>query len=128
MAGLDRYEVAMNKISTLKNKEIPKIYMQLATLALTAVILVSTCLCTFLYYRHVKALENQAIAMSTIIDSNITTLIAGLVLFQFGTGPVKGFAVTLTIGILSSIFTAVTLSKTIFLTLYGNKEIKKLSV
>jgi len=67
-------------------------------------------------------------AMSTIIDSNITTLIAGLVLFQFGTGPVKGFAVTLTIGILSSIFTAVTLSKTIFLTLYGNKEIKKLSV
>lgn len=59
----------MNKISTLKNKEIPKIYMQLATLALTAVILVSTCLCTFLYYRHVKALENQAIAMSTIIDS-----------------------------------------------------------
>ncbi|MCX8083552.1 MAG: protein translocase subunit SecD [Calditerrivibrio sp.] len=67
-------------------------------------------------------------AMSTIIDANITTLIAGLVLFQFGTGPVKGFAVTLTIGILSSIFTAVTLSKTIFLTLYGNKEIKRLSV
>jgi len=67
-------------------------------------------------------------AMTTIIDSNITTLIAGLVLFQFGTGPVKGFAVTLTIGILSSIFTAVTLSKTIFLTLYGNKEIKKLSI
>jgi len=67
-------------------------------------------------------------AMTTIIDSNITTLIAGLVLFQFGTGPVKGFAVTLTIGILSSIFTAVTLTKTIFLTLYGNKEIKKLSI
>jgi len=67
-------------------------------------------------------------ALATILDSNITTLIAGVVLFQFGTGPVKGFAVSLSIGIISSIFTAVFVSKTIFMTLYGNKEIKKLSV
>ncbi|MCA1927920.1 MAG: protein translocase subunit SecD [Calditerrivibrio sp.] len=67
-------------------------------------------------------------AMSTIVDSNITTLIAGVVLFQFGTGPVKGFAVILSIGILSSIFTAVTLSKTIFMTLYANKDVKELSI
>ncbi len=67
-------------------------------------------------------------AMATIIDANVTTLIAGVVLFQFGTGPVKGFAVVLSIGILSSIFTAVTLSKTIFMTLYANKDVKQLSV
>ncbi|MEF3254626.1 MAG: protein translocase subunit SecD [Deferribacterales bacterium] len=67
-------------------------------------------------------------AMTTIIDANVTTLIAGVVLFQFGTGPVKGFAVVLSIGLLSSIFTAVTLSKTIFMTLYANKDVKQLSV
>ena len=43
-------------------------------------------------------------AFLTIVDANVTTLIAALVLFQFGTGPVKGFAVTLSIGILSSLF------------------------
>ena len=46
-------------------------------------------------------------AMVTILDSNVTTLIAALVLLQFGTGPVKGFAVTLTIGLVSNIYTAV---------------------
>ena len=45
-------------------------------------------------------------AMSAVVDSNLTTLIAGLVLFQFGTGPIKGFAVTLCVGILTSMFTA----------------------
>ena len=50
-------------------------------------------------------------AMSTIMDANITTLIAALILFQFGSGPIKGFAVTLTIGILTSVFTAVTLTR-----------------
>ena len=55
-------------------------------------------------------------ALVTILDSQITTLIAGVVLFQFGTGPIKGFAVVLTIGIVSSIFTAVFVTRTIFLT------------
>lgn len=53
-------------------------------------------------------------AKLTIIDANVTTLIAALVLFQFGTGPVKGFAVTLSIGIVSSLFTAVVVSRLIF--------------
>jgi len=50
-------------------------------------------------------------AMTTIIDSNLTTLIAALLLFQFGTGPVKGFAVTLAIGLVSSMFTAIMLTR-----------------
>ena len=49
-------------------------------------------------------------AYSTIVDSNLTTLIAALVLFMFGTGPVKGFAVTMSIGIVTSMFTAIWLS------------------
>jgi protein-export membrane protein SecD len=53
-------------------------------------------------------------AFSAILDSNLTTLIAALFLFQFGTGPVKGFAVTLTIGILFSMFTAVFVTRTYY--------------
>ena len=67
-------------------------------------------------------------AMSTILDANITTLIAALVLFQFGTGPIKGFAVTLSIGILASMFTAIFVTRTIFLTIFGGKDNKKLSI
>lgn len=52
-------------------------------------------------------------AMSTIIDSNVTTFIAALILFAFGEGPIKGFAVTLMIGIISSMFTAVIVTKTL---------------
>ena len=50
-------------------------------------------------------------AMATIIDSNLTTLIAALLLFQFGTGPIKGFAVTLAIGLVTSMFTAIMLTR-----------------
>jgi preprotein translocase subunit SecD len=53
-------------------------------------------------------------ALSTILDANITTLIAALVLFQFGTGPVKGFAVTLSLGIIVSLFTAIVITRLIF--------------
>ncbi|MCB4204056.1 protein translocase subunit SecD [Deferribacterales bacterium Es71-Z0220] len=67
-------------------------------------------------------------AMSTILDANITTLIAALVLFQFGTGPIKGFAVTLSIGILSSMFTAIFVTRTIFMTFFGGKDTKNLSI
>lgn len=52
-------------------------------------------------------------ALSTILDANITTLIAALILFQFGAGPIKGFAVTLAIGIITSVFTAVTVTRLI---------------
>jgi preprotein translocase subunit SecD len=53
-------------------------------------------------------------ALVTILDANITTLIAALVLFQFGTGPIKGFAVTLSIGIIASLFTAIFITRLIF--------------
>jgi protein-export membrane protein SecD len=54
-------------------------------------------------------------AMSAIVDSNITTLITALILFQIGTGPVRGFAVTLSIGIIASFFTAVFITRTFFM-------------
>jgi len=53
-------------------------------------------------------------AFSAILDSNMTTLIAAFLLFQFGTGPIRGFAVTLTIGLLASMFTAIVVTRTIF--------------
>jgi preprotein translocase subunit SecD len=53
-------------------------------------------------------------AFSAIIDSNLTTLISGIILYEFGTGPVKGFAVTLSIGILANIFTAVYVTRVVF--------------
>ncbi|MFC1829579.1 protein translocase subunit SecD, partial [Thermodesulfobacteriota bacterium] len=67
-------------------------------------------------------------ATLTILDANITTLIAALVLFQFGTGPVKGFAVTLSLGVLSSLFTALFLTRLIFDYLLMNRKIKTLSI
>lgn len=57
-------------------------------------------------------------ALSAIIDSNATTLIAAFMLFQFGSGPIKGFAVTLTIGLLASLFTALFISRTLFTLFY----------
>jgi len=67
-------------------------------------------------------------ASLTILDSNVTTLIAALVLFQFGTGPVKGFAVTLSLGICSSMFTALILTRTIFDYLLINRKMKRMSI
>ncbi len=61
-------------------------------------------------------------ATLTILDANVTTLIAAIVLFQFGTGPVKGFAVTLALGIVASLFTALILSKSLFDFILQNKE------
>ena len=67
-------------------------------------------------------------ASLTILDANVTTLIAALVLFQFGTGPVKGFAVTLSLGVLASLFTALILSRLIFDYLLVKLKIKSLSI
>jgi preprotein translocase subunit SecD len=67
-------------------------------------------------------------ALVTILDSQITTLIAAAVLFQFGTGPIKGFAVVLSIGIVSSIFTAVFVTRTIFLTWLSKFSPARLSI
>ena len=67
-------------------------------------------------------------AFLTIMDANVTTLIAALVLFQFGTGPVKGFAVTLSIGILASMFSALIVSRAIFEFLTSRRRFKRLSM
>ena len=64
----------------------------------------------------------------TILDANLTTLIAAIVLFQFGTGAIKGFAVTLSIGILSTLFTALVVSKVIFDLLFQSGKVKHISI
>lgn len=65
-------------------------------------------------------------AFSAIFDSNITTLIAAFLLFQFGTGPIRGFAVTLSIGLIASMFTAIVVTRTIFELLLLAKAVKSL--
>ena len=67
-------------------------------------------------------------ALSSIIDSNVTTLIAALFLFQFGTGPIKGFAVTLTIGLLASMFTAIFVSRWLFDAFLSRVRVQRLSI
>ena len=68
-------------------------------------------------------------AFRTILDANVTTIIAAIFLFQFGTGPIRGFAVTLIIGITASMFTAVFVSRLIFdLTQSRKKKREKLSI
>ncbi len=67
-------------------------------------------------------------AFITILDANVTTLIAAVVLFQFGTGPIKGFAVTLSIGIISSMFTAIIVSRAVFDLAFEKRRIRKISI
>jgi len=67
-------------------------------------------------------------AFSTIADANITTLIAAMMLFNFGTGPIKGFAITLSIGILTSMFTAIVAARGMTNLMFGNKRLTKLSI
>jgi preprotein translocase subunit SecD len=68
-------------------------------------------------------------AYTTIVDSNLTTLIAAIVLFAFGTGPIKGFAVTLSIGIATSMFTAITVTRALVNLVYGSRtNLKTLSI
>lgn len=66
-------------------------------------------------------------ALSAIIDANVTTLIAAFFLFQFGTGPIRGFAVTLTIGLLASLFTAIVVTRLIFDYLLSKNLLKNIS-
>jgi preprotein translocase subunit SecD len=64
----------------------------------------------------------------TIFDSNVTTLISAAFLFQFGTGPIKGFAVTLTIGLLANMFTAIFVSRRLFELTLGSRRVETLSI
>jgi preprotein translocase subunit SecD len=67
-------------------------------------------------------------AFLTIVDSNVTTVIAALVLLQFGTGPIKGFAVTLSLGIAASMFTAIVVTRFIFDFVLNNFHVKRWSI
>ena len=67
-------------------------------------------------------------ALSAIIDGNVTTLIAAVVLFSFGTGPIKGFAVTLTVGLIASMFTAITCSRAMINWIWGGRRLQHLPV
>jgi preprotein translocase subunit SecD len=67
-------------------------------------------------------------AFSTIADANVTTLIAGIVLFSFGTGPIKGFAVTLSLGIITSMFTAIMGTRAVINLAYGGRRLQRLPI
>ncbi len=67
-------------------------------------------------------------ALTTIVDANVTTVIAALVLYQFGTGPIKGFATVLFWGIAISMFTAIFVTRTIFMSITNRKNLQKLSI
>ena len=67
-------------------------------------------------------------AFSTIADANVTTLIAGIVLFSFGTGPIKGFAVTLSLGIITSMFTAIMGTRAVINLAYGRRRLQRLPI
>ena len=67
-------------------------------------------------------------ALGTIADANITTFIAAIVLFGFGTGPIQGFAVTLMIGIASSMFTAIFGTRAVINLIYGSKQVSRLAI
>jgi preprotein translocase subunit SecD len=67
-------------------------------------------------------------AVSTILDANLTTLIVAVILYAVGTGPIKGFAVTLSIGIITSMFTAIMGTRAMINLIYGGRRVKKLSI
>ena len=67
-------------------------------------------------------------AFSTIADANITTLIAAVLLFGFGTGPIKGFAITLSLGIVTSMFTAIMMTRAVINLMYGGRRVAALSI
>ena len=67
-------------------------------------------------------------AFTTILDANLTTFLVALVLFTIGTGPIKGFSVTLMIGILTSMFTAIVGTRSLVNLIYGGRSVQKLSI
>ena len=67
-------------------------------------------------------------AFGTIMDANITTLLVALILYAIGTGPIKGFAITLSIGIVTSIFTAILVTRGIVNIMYGYRKVERLNI
>ena len=81
-------------------------------------------------FRRVLFRSGFAKALTTIIDTHITTIVSAAFLYFFGTGPIRGFAVTLTIGLLANLFTAVYVSRTIFMweLSRGGRRVETLSI
>ncbi len=77
---------------------------------------------------HASISSGYGKALSTIADANVTTLIAAVVLFSFGTGPIKGFAITLSLGILTSMFTAIMGTRAVINLALGSRRLKTLSI
>jgi len=77
---------------------------------------------------HAAIMAGYDRAFTTIIDSHVTTLVVAVILFAVGAGPIKGFAVTLFIGILSSLFTSITVTRGVVDMIYGNRRVTKLSI
>ena len=77
---------------------------------------------------HASILAGYQKAFSTIADANIATLIAALMLFSFGTGPIQGFAVTLSLGIICSMFTAIMVTRGLVNLMFGGKNLKTLTI
>ncbi len=76
-----------------------------------------------------KAIDNGfGRAFITIFDANITTFLVAIILYSVGTGPVRGFAVTLSIGIITSMFTAIMVTRAIFNLIYGGRNVKSISI
>ena len=67
-------------------------------------------------------------AVATILDANLTTLIVALILYAVGTGPIKGFTVTLSVGIVTSMFTAIVGTRAMVNLIYGGRRVEKLSI
>ena len=66
--------------------------------------------------------------MVTILDANLTTLLVAVILYSIGTGPIKGFAVTLSVGILTSMFTAIMGTRALVNLIYGGRRVRALSI
>ena len=75
-----------------------------------------------------KCLKYFSKAFGTIMDANITTLLVALILYAIGTGPIKGFAITLSIGIVTSIFTAILVTRGIVNIMYGYRKVERLNI
>jgi preprotein translocase subunit SecD len=80
--------------------------------------------------RAVRAAINTGFSKATwtVLDANITTLITAIILFQYGTGPIKGFAVTLSIGIVTSVFAALVVTRLLFQIYPGTRHVSTLSI
>mgnify|MGYP001320835746 CR=1 FL=1 len=80
------------------------------------------------YAKRFAAKESFSKAFGTIMDANITTLLVALILYAIGTGPIKGFAITLSIGIVTSIFTAILVTRGIVNIMYGYRKVERLNI